>query len=291
MNTLQLVPNTDKPLSDEEIATFHSDGYVILKGFFSEEEVRPLHDACVDDPDIGGKQTQYTDSLGQTVRMATWTQLGDTLLGLFPRTARLVQAAQTLLDGREVYHWHSKLVKKEGGDPSHIDWHQGYGAWYDDGCLFPDLISCSVAITENTLENGAMQIIKRSHHLGRINHVVVGETMMTDPDRMVHILNRLEVVDCLMQPGDTILFHANTLHASKGNASAAPRILLHTHYNAADNAPVIEEGQGHHQYQRLEVVGDDAIGKGRFTSVFDGHHFFAPEKGLGKGQSIARRAD
>ena len=278
-----------RSLTDEEVLAFQRDGYVILRGLFSPDEVAPLSQAWNDDPEVGGGQTQYLDSRGRTVRMATWTELGDSLLGVFPRIARLVGAASRLLGDEPVYHWHSKLVCKAPHDPSHIDWHQGYGAWYDDGCLFPDLISCSVAVTECTLLNGAMQLVRGSHRLGRIEHVVANETLMAAPDRMEQIVARLEVVDCLMEPGDTILFHANTLHASRENHSERPRILLHIHYNAASNAPYVVEGQEHHRYRRLEVVADDAIATGQYRPGFSGQTFFAPEKGLGAGQSIARR--
>ena len=37
----------------------------------------------------------------------------------------------------EVYHYHHKMVLKEPKVGGAWAWHQDYGYWYDNGCLFP----------------------------------------------------------------------------------------------------------------------------------------------------------
>ena len=68
--------------------------------------------------------------------MATWNHPGDSVYGLAARSRRVVDTMEALLGG-EVYHYHSKLTAKEPHDGGAWEWHQDYGYWYHNGCVFP----------------------------------------------------------------------------------------------------------------------------------------------------------
>src|SRR5262249_13618121 len=121
-------------LTDAEIARFHADGFLIRKKFFTVDEITPLIDACHADPDVDGAVSALSDSRGQPQEVATWTRLGNDLCGVFPRVARMVEAAESLLN-LPVYHWHSKLSMKRPGSSGSWDWHQDFGYWYGEGTL------------------------------------------------------------------------------------------------------------------------------------------------------------
>jgi ectoine hydroxylase len=57
----------------------------------------------------------------------------------------MVDTMEDLLGG-EVYHYHSKLTAKEPYDGGAWEWHQDYGYWYHNGCLFPYMASVMVAL-------------------------------------------------------------------------------------------------------------------------------------------------
>lgn len=42
------------------------------------------------------------------------------------------------------------------------EWHQDYGYWYGNGCLWPNMVAVIVAIDPNTRENGCLQLLKGS---------------------------------------------------------------------------------------------------------------------------------
>ena len=44
-------------------------------------------------------------------------------------------------------------------------WHQDYGYWYQNGVLFPDLVSVMTAVDRSTRENGCLQVLRGSHRL------------------------------------------------------------------------------------------------------------------------------
>ena len=117
------------------------------------------------------------------------------------------------------------------------EWHQDYGYWYNDGFLYPDMLSAMTALTPANRENGCLQVIKGSHKLGRITHGMGGEQAGADPERVKEAQERLELIYVEMQPGDTLFFHSNLLHRSDSNLSAHPRLSLITAYNLITNKP------------------------------------------------------
>lgn len=96
------------------------------------------------------------------------------------------------IQGGPVYHFQSKLTAKEPFVGGAWEWHQDYGYWYYNGCLFPDLASCQIALDGSTTANGCLTMIAGSHRLGRIDHVPVpGEGQnVADPARTREILAR-----------------------------------------------------------------------------------------------------
>ena len=92
--------------------------------------------------------------------------------------------------GGEVYHYHSKMILKDAKVGGAWAWHQDYGYWYQNGVLTPNLVSVFIAVDPCTKENGCLQVIRHSHHCGRINHVLTGDQAGADRDRVDELLKR-----------------------------------------------------------------------------------------------------
>ena len=168
------------------------------------------------DPAIQGSRLKLADAAGGSTELALWNHPGDDVFGMIARCGRVAGGAEKLLGG-EVYHYHSKLTMKRPGGGGRWEWHQDYGYWYQNGCLYPDMLSVAVALEPATRENGCMQLLAGSHKLGRIEHGRVAGQTGADPERVEQALERLELVHCEMAPGDALFFHANTLHCSAAN--------------------------------------------------------------------------
>lgn len=76
-------------------------------------------------------------------------------------------------------------------------------------------------------------------------------------ERVEEAKKRLELVHAIMEPGDALFFHSNTLHASAANNSDHPRWAMICCYNAASNDPYKESH--HPRYTKLNKVDDDQI--------------------------------
>jgi ectoine hydroxylase-related dioxygenase (phytanoyl-CoA dioxygenase family) len=222
------------------------------------------------------------DANGAATRIALWNRAGDSVYGMAARCARMVDTMEDILGG-PIYHFQSKLTAKEPFVGGAWEWHQDYGYWYYNGCLFPDMASCQVALDRSFMENGCLQLVRRSHKLGRIDHVPVpGEGQnIADPKRMTEITKKLDVVPCELEPGDGLFFHSNTLHRSGQNASPHRRWTLLCCYNRVDNDTFIREHDRY--YVPLEKVGDVAIKQVGLKLATGNEHFtetaFVPKVG------------
>lgn len=265
-------PVTERPLTAEQIAAFYRDGYVIVPGFFSQDEIEPLRSACLADPSIGGKLRAVADSDGHAQEIVGWTEYSDTYLGKVAFLARMIDNSETILT-KPVYHWHSKLSMKRPGTLGKWDWHQDYPYWYEEGCLWPDMLTVTVAVDKCSESNGCMKLVRGSHHLGRVNHTRVGEAVGFDPQRLKLVLEQCETVPMELDSGDACFFHGNTLHASGPNLSGMPRTLLHCSYNTVLNSPYIIEEQEHHRYKPFTTVADQDLRTRSYKDVFTSHGF------------------
>ena len=175
---------------------------------------------------------------------------------MIARSERVVNRVEQLLTD-EAYHYHSKMILKDAKVGGAWAWHQDYGYWYQNGLLFPNLCSVMIAVDNATEENGCLQVLKGSHKMGRINHILSGDQAGADLEYVEKAKERLKTVQCEMNAGDALFFHPNTLHCSAANLSDKARWALICCYNAKSNNPFKESH--HPSYTKLEKVSDDQV--------------------------------
>jgi ectoine hydroxylase len=263
-----------KIISDTEMEAFHRDGYVIMRSLFDHTEADILRQTAKADATFQKNAYDLKDGEGGATKLALWNKAGENVYGTVARCPRIVDSMERLL-GDEVYHYHSKMSIKEPFTGGAWSWHQDYGYWYMNGCLYPDMASAFIAVDPNTKENGCLQVLKGSHKMGRVEHGKFGDQTGADPERVENAMKIMELVYVEMAPGDVLFFHANTLHRSDQNKSPNPRWSMICCYNTRHNNPY--KGSHHPFYEKLEKSSDSAL-KEMGTKLFsEGTEFWNPD--------------
>ena len=234
---------------------FSNDGYIIKKNLFSEDEINKLKKFIESSSDKKNDARETRSSTGK-LSITLWDHTSDDLFGKFYTNERIVKPMEEYL-GDEVYHYHSKIIWKKPGDGG-FDWHQDYGYWYHNACLYPDMGSCFIMLDRATKENGCLKVLKGSHKVGRIGHGISDTPEQTaDMERIAELEKRHERVYITAEPGDVLFFHANLLHSSDANKSGESRRTLIVCFNTKSNNPYKESG--HASYTRLKISLSNAI--------------------------------
>jgi ectoine hydroxylase len=234
---------------------FSNDGYVLKKNLFSEDEINKLKKFIESSSDKKNDARETRSSTGK-LSITLWDHPSDDLFGKFSTNERIVKPMEEYL-GDEVYHYHSKIIWKKPGDGG-FDWHQDYGYWYHNACLYPDMGSCFIMLDRATKENGCLKVLKGSHKVGRIGHGVSDTPEQTaDMERITELEKRHESVYITAEPGDVLFFHANLLHSSDENKSSDSRRTLIVCFNTKSNNPY--KDSGHARYSPIEVSSYNSI--------------------------------
>jgi Phytanoyl-CoA dioxygenase (PhyH) len=215
-------------LSQTEVDNYDRDGYVLLQGAFSPPEVNAMIAAIEGGDSLEKHARVRTDADGKKTRLAIWHTLTDDIWGAASTAPSLVNNVRILL-------------LKEAHTGGAWEWHQDYGYWYDQGFLYPRMLSAFVALDQATRENGCLSVLCGSHRMGRQNHVQIGSQFGVEPERMALIEPLFERVYCEMEPGSALFFDANLLHTSGPNGSDRHRRSFITAYNALGNRQLKEQ--------------------------------------------------
>ncbi|MCX6331112.1 MAG: phytanoyl-CoA dioxygenase family protein [Bacteroidetes bacterium] len=254
-------------LSLQQIASFHKDGYLIVKNFISKQAVEKLYTTATADYSMETNSINVTDQTGKNSKLSLWFTPGNDVFGYMTRSEKMVNSVAALLDSdAPVCHFHSKLMQKEPKVGGAWEWHQDYGYWYKNQFMFPDqLLSVMVALTPANQQNGCLQVIKGSHKLGRINHGFAGEQVGADMVMVENALKSMDLVYVEIEPGDALFFHSNILHRSEANLSENARWSIISCYSSQSNLAYNETSTS--WQTPIEVVADDAITNWESTSL------------------------
>jgi ectoine hydroxylase len=160
-------------VTPQQLRQFNEDGYLVVPNLLDERETDLLMKVAKSDrASLEGAYAKKDASGGESM-LVVHNELDHSPYAAIVRSERIVLAMQSLLDD-EVYHYHHKMMLKEPLIGGAWEWHQDYGYWYDNGCLYPDMASCLVAVDRATQENGCLQVVRGSHKLGRLEHGQTG---------------------------------------------------------------------------------------------------------------------
>ncbi|XP_060067967.1 L-proline trans-4-hydroxylase-like [Ylistrum balloti] len=235
---------------------FEDDGYILVREFFNDKEMTNLRKVFEESDLVDKHGLKVGDGSGKKTKIALWTHPGSDVSGMMARCDKIVNTCEELL-GEEVYHYHGKLLYKDAFTGGAHLWHQDYGYWYRNTCLFPNMMTVFIAIDKCARTNGCLQILPGSQKCGRIDHVMVSGQMTATAERVEAVKNVCPLAYVEMEPGDALFFHCNLLHCSSANDSPDRRWAYLIAYNTKANNPVVPHH--HAQYTPIQRVPNSAV--------------------------------
>jgi ectoine hydroxylase-related dioxygenase (phytanoyl-CoA dioxygenase family) len=153
------------------------------------------------------------------------------------RTERFIwemAAGPVLLDvvqaivGDDVLLLGSHFFCKYPGGPEEyfVAWHQDITYW---GLEPPEAHSAWIAVDDSDIENGCMQVIPASHHLGQLPHGVSnrkGNLLSVDQEVPAEYVEEGKAVCLELRAGEISIHHGFLLHSSLPNQSGRRRCGL-----------------------------------------------------------------
>ncbi len=213
--------------SDDEIAAFGRDGFVVLRGLYDAAAMADIT-AWTDDvqarPETPGKWMKYFDEspttpdgrlLNRVENVCPYHEGFDELM----RRGELPERVAELFGEPAVLFKEKVNFKLPGGGG--FEPHQDVQAGWDTYASLH--ITALVSVDAATAENGCLEVAAGHHRRG-----LIGEswTPLAGDD-----LAGVEFVPLPTEPGDAVFFDSYTPHRSEPNLTDAPRRVLYVTYN------------------------------------------------------------
>jgi phytanoyl-CoA hydroxylase len=128
---------------------------------------------------------------------------------------------------------HNCLMTKHPKYGSRTGWHRDIRYWSFDR---EDLVSVWLALGEESIDNGALRFVPRSHRMAfDADRFDESKFFRTDLKDNAEVIRSVE--SPRLAPGDAVFFHCNTLHSAGPNLGDAVKFSLVYTYHARSNAP------------------------------------------------------
>jgi len=231
------------------------EGYAIIRGFLSRAEIEEIgaevdrlhaegvkHHATYRHKNLLFEILNDPKAQRRVVLQAHWTAWISPLMERMRRSAKYRAILEPLLGDDIKQITHQLHWKPPGAKYTFYRFHQdarfreGKSKDFD---YLQSTVTTGLAIDRQTVENGALRIIPRSHLKGYLGlsddgPIMVGET----PDEELRRagLDPGSMVTCEMEPGDLLLWTLFTVHGSAPNVSSYDRrFMINSYVRASDS--------------------------------------------------------
>jgi hypothetical protein len=200
-------------LDQDQIDTFHRDGFLSPIDVMSEAEAATLRAALED------AETRWPDQLsGQGRNNAHMTLM---CLDAVVHDPRITNVVSDIL-GPDLLVNATVLFIKEAHDPGFVSWHQD-GRYM--GLAPMTGVTAWLALSHSDQTSGCMRMLPGSHKGGLLDHEdTYGEDNILTRGQQIDGLDESRAVDLILRPGQMSLHNQEIAHASMPNRSDDRRI-------------------------------------------------------------------
>ena len=237
------------------VEQLRSEGYAIIRGFLPPAELALItaetdrmyaegmkHHATYRDKNLLFEVLDDPKARRRVVLQAHWTAWISPLMERMRRSDRYFAVLEPFLGGDIRQITHQVHWKPPGAKYTSYRFHQD--ARFREGNIknfdfLHSSVTTGLAIDRQTVANGALRVIPRSHTLGYLGlsddgPIMVGQTQ--DEELRRAGLDPGRMVTCEMEPGDLLLWTLFTVHGSAPNVSDYDRRFMINSYVRAGDA-------------------------------------------------------
>ena len=155
-------------LTAEQAALYDEQGFFLFEGAFSAEEIDAVATAIAPHEQAGEewlrrqKGGRHVISKADAITFTIHLVARSHVLKAFSRHPVLQGICRDTLGGGVRLYW-DQAVYKKSGNPEEFPWHQDNGYTFIEPQQY---LTCWVALTDATVENGCPWVIPRMHRLG-----------------------------------------------------------------------------------------------------------------------------
>jgi ectoine hydroxylase-related dioxygenase (phytanoyl-CoA dioxygenase family) len=248
---------TTRHLTDEQVASYHRDGYIAVPGVIDAERVAALRrvtDAFVERSRDLSRSDQVFDldprhtAAAPVVRRIKNPADNDPLYAWVTLESPILDVVSELIGSSIRFH-HSKLNLKGGLVGAPVEVHQ-------DAAFYPhsndDVLAVGLLLDDATASNGAMAVLPGSHRGPIYTHFDArGRFVGCMRDEDIARLDRRGAVLLDLPAGSIHIHHYRLIHWSAPNTSPGDRRLLINAYAAADAVNLAADSTGSPMYGKL----------------------------------------
>ncbi len=245
-------------LSEQQIAEFEDQGFLILPGLFSAAEVAVLRRAMAEvfaqrcEADIG-------EAGGHAVRTAMGLHLRHDVFARLVRHPRFVEPARQLR-GPDLYVQQVKINVKASFDGEQWQWHYDFATHHgDDGVAEPLALNLHVFLDDVTQFNGPLYFLPGSHTEGPAPawHDTTSTSYplwVVERDTVARFAERRGIVAATGKAGTVLIFGDLLVHGSPPNMSPWDRAIFSLILNPVTNAYTKDERPDYKHHRDLTPV-------------------------------------
>ncbi|MEO9523467.1 MULTISPECIES: ectoine hydroxylase [Marinobacter] len=237
------------PLTENELAQYERDGFLVFDNFLDTDTVRRFRDdlrAYERNDSVLRSEGTITEPGKQEIRSIFGIHQLSERFDRLTRDPKILDMVHQLL-GSDAYIHQSRINFKPGFHGKGFDWHSDFETWHaEDGMPRMRAVSFSIALTDNTPFNGPLMLVPGSHKtfipcVGRTpednyqSSLKKQELGVPNAQDLRRIVDEHGIKAPTGPAGSLIIFECNTLHASNANMSPWPRSNLFFVYNSVEN--------------------------------------------------------
>ena len=262
-------------LSSDDLATFHTDGFVVLRNRLSAPELAQIEagvEANLADPSAWSNDYTPTGSGGRFFDdYVSWQRISP--FALAATQGVLPHIAGELMGTVQPRFFHEHVLVKEPGTATPTPWHHDDPYYGVEGM---DNVSLWIPL-DPVPEDIALRCIRGSHLLPRrfIPNRFVDDSPYTDTADGFELFpseTELEalgdIVVCAAQPGDIVAFHFRTLHSAPATTHhASRRRIVSFRYVGDDVRWITRPWKTSPPFEPLGLKDGDVLDEVRFPTV------------------------